>query len=206
MVSELKCIDSGHGYSREINNPSLTRELAAIFKVEKPRCLVGIPTMDPAGDKYRKRNENGDEVGWFRHAERYCRFLQPGRTYYSALISRPDCGAWMRTPEYCRALQSIWHGKRVAVIGSEGESNKMLKAVRLTNEDVAYIECPFRQAYAAIDDLERQALESGRELIVISAGVTATCLAYRLADRVQAVDIGSVGGFILRMMGAEKWH
>lgn len=203
---ELKCMDKTDGYVREPHNPSLSKELRRALTVTIDRHIVGVPTMDVKGSKYRSiEPTTGKAVGWFRHKERFNRFLDHDREYYSAFISRPDCGKWMLNVDYAKALQSIWIGKQVAVIGSESD-NKMYKAVKFTNDDALFIECPFREAYSQIDRLEQAALDSGREMILISAGVTATVLAYRLAPKVQAIDIGSVGGFLCKMLGAEKWH
>lgn len=199
---ELKVMD-GHGYSREPENPKLSKEIRLVASKPSQRCLVGIPTMDPKGSKYRTISEDGTPVGWFRHKERFCKFLSPDVEYYSALITRPDCGEWMLTVEYAKEIQSIWLGKRVAVIGSA--DNKIHKAVEMTQPAI-HIECPYREAYREIDNLEAAALAVDVDIVLICAGVTATCLANRLSPRVQAVDLGSVGGFMCKMLGAEKWN
>ncbi len=196
---------SGSSYAREHANPVLAKELRTVLTRPNPMCLVGIPTMDPKGSKYRSFNDEGKEVGWARHKERYAKLFNPDIEYWSAFISRPDCGEWMMNKEYARAVQSVWLGKKVAVIGSceGGAINKMWKAVSLTQEAV-FIECPFRGAYAEIKNLEKSALASGCDMIVISAGVTATCLANRLSTRVQALDMGSIGGFLLNQLAGEN--
>lgn len=186
----------GGNQIRENANPVLAKELRGVVGGRnKEHCLIGIPTMDPRGSKYKTiEPKTGKAVGWFRHKERFCKHLSPDVEYWSALITRPDCGHWMMSPQYAKAVQSVWLGKKVAVIASEG--SKVLKAVLFTQEALS-IPCPPRLAYAEIDSLEQKALKSGCELILISAGVTATCLANRLSPRVQAVDIGSIGGFLI---------
>jgi hypothetical protein len=199
---------SGSSYCREAANPALAKELRTVLTKPNPKTLVGIPTMDPKGSRYRVVDPlTKKAVGWHRHKERYAQSLNPQIQYYSAFITRPDCGEWMLNVDYAKAFQSIWLGKKVAVIGSdeEGRGNKMLKAVQLTQEAI-FIECPFRGAYAVIKDLEKKSLESGADMILISAGVTATCLANRLSPKIQAVDVGSIGGFLCKMLGGEKWH
>ena len=201
-------IMEGSSYCREHANPVLAKELRTVLQRPNPTCLVGIPTMDPRGSKYRTvEPSNGKVVGWHRHRERYARLLNPDVEYWSAFISRPDCGEWMLNIDYARAVQSLWLGRKTAVIGSkeEGRENKLWKAVSLSQE-VEFIECQFRDAYATIKDLERAALKSEADLILISAGVTATCLANRLAPKKQALDLGSIGGFLCKMLGGEKWH
>lgn len=187
----------GGNQVRESANPVLAKELRQIVAGKnKEHCLIAIPTMDPKGSKYRTiEPSTGKAVGWFRHKERFCKHLSPDVEYWSALITRPDCGSWMLTPDYAKAVQSIWLGKKVAVIASEG--SKVLRAVQFTQEALS-IPCPSRLAYAEINELEQKALRSGCEIVLISAGVTATCLANRLSPRIQAVDIGSIGGFLIR--------
>jgi hypothetical protein len=192
---------NGKGYTREPPNKTLAKELQHVVKSPRPTCLVGIPTMDHKGPRYKHiEPSTGKEVGWFRHKERYCQYLSPDVTYYSSLITRPNCGEWMMTTEYAKLLQSIWLGKKTVLIGSEGQGNKMLGAVRLSQEPV-FIECPWSGAYKVIGDLQKKALSvKGAEIILISAGVTATCLANRIAKFMQAVDIGSIGGFLCTML------
>ena len=195
---ELKMAEGG-AQVRERENPSIAKELRQIIAGRnKEHCLIGIPTMDPKGSKYRHQEPTtGKWHGWHRHKERFCKHLSPDVEYWSAFITRPDCGEWMMNAEYAKAVQSIWLEKNVCVIANneEDRENKILKAVRFTQE-CTYIPCPYRSAYAEIDMLEKEALSSGCELILISAGVTATCLANRLSPKVQAVDIGSIGGFL----------
>lgn len=163
----------------------LSAEMRQVCTTPKSNCLVGIPTMDPKGTRYKN---------WLCHHDRFCRFLG-GIEYYSALVSRADCGAWMESQEYVDQVRKIWLGKSVAVVAQP--DNLMLAAVRKT-QDVTLIESPGCDAYSVIDDLERQALASGCDVVLLSCGPTATCLANRLSDRVQGVDLGSIGGLLLR--------
>ena len=190
----------GSGYVRQTPNAALSRELRHVIANPDPKCIVGIPTMDKSGDKYRHTEPtSGKEHGWHRHKGRFCKYLSPSIQYYSSLITRPDCGEWMRNKEYARLIQTIWLDKKVAVVGSQYRGhNKILAAVNLTQE-AQFIEAPYKNAYAVIDELESQSLNSGCEMILLSVGVTATCLANRLSSKVQAVDIGSIGGFLLKM-------
>ena len=93
----------------------------------------------------------------------------------------------------------------MAFIGSEIGRNKLEKVIRLTSP-VVPIECPFREAYGVIDDLQKRALDADVDMVVISAGVTATCLAARLSPHIQAIDLGSIGGFMAKMLHNEPIH
>jgi len=191
---EMAVMDGG-STSRQNHSEALAKEMRNIITKPHKQCIVGIPTMNPKGSKYRNiEPSNGKPVGWFRHKERYCRLLSDKVEYYSAFISRPDCGEWMMNVEYAKLVQSLWLGRKVLVIGPP--DNKISLAVKIT-QDCDFIECKKTQAYAQIDKLEKQALQSDADLILITAGMLATCLAHRLSPHKQAIDIGSIGGFML---------
>lgn len=194
---EFKVMDGG-STTRQAFSDALGKEMRRICTEPSEKCLVGIPTMDPKGSKYSKiEPTTGMQVGWLRQIPRFSRFLSAKMEYWSALISRPDCGEWMMNKEYAELYQSMWLGRKVCVIGPPG--NKIYKTVQLTQEAVS-IDCLVTQAYAEIDHYEKQALASGCDLILISGGMMATCLAHRLSPKVQAVDVGSIGGFLLHML------
>jgi hypothetical protein len=188
---ELKILD-GRGYSREPTNARLTEEMLELVADPAPDCLIGIPTMDPAGPKY---------TNWLRHRPRFCRYFSEddGRRYYSAFITRPDSAADpLESREYVGLLSSLWAGRSGVVVMSEPTS-KLLACVRATAAEVTHIECPSRGAYSVIRELEAAIVAVRPSIALLSCGPTATCLANRLARRgVQAVDLGSVGGLLLR--------
>jgi hypothetical protein len=187
---ELKMLD-GRGYIREPANDKLTAELREV--AAKPNCLIGIPTMDPAGPKF----EN-----WQRHEKRFLRYFRrhDGRRYYSAFITRPDSAAEnIESAEYFDLLSKLWSGKD-AVVLSEA-SSKVLTCVK-SMATVVHIECPRHRAYSLIDDFERAIVHIKPSIALLSCGPTATCLAHRLAGQgIQAIDIGSVGGMLARLQG-----
>lgn len=187
---ELKVLD-GHGYTRELKpNADLTAELRAIAAHPHEKCLVAIPTMDPRGTKYDN---------WKRHKLRFMKYFRTelGIKYYSSLMTRPDCGEWLETKAYYEAVIKIWDGKKRICVVSEPES-KLLAHVR-SNNTVTHVECPMYNAYSQIDRMEKEVIEAEPDIVLLSVGVTATCLAHRLCKRgIQAVDLGSIGGFLLR--------
>lgn len=192
---EIKALEKGV-YTRElVKNSDLQRELRDTLHRPHKNCLLGIPTMDPKGDKI---------VSWLRSRDRYLKHFTGG-PYYSAFITRPDCGTkWMETHDYYKAVVKIWEGKNPVAMVAEKVS-KLAMAVKLTNT-VIHIPCPMYGAYAVIDQLEKRVVDSKCAIALLSCGVTATCLANRLSKRgIQAIDIGSIGGFLLRWRtGAPK--
>ncbi len=187
---ELKVLD-GKGYTRERQAvPALTEELRSIIRNPPPNCLIGILTMDPKGDKYE---------GLVRHTARFCKYVSDddGNKYYSSLITRPDAGHWMETYEYYLEVIKIWQEKGLVAVVSEPDS-KLLTHVRMTHQ-VAHVECPMYEAYSQIDSMFEKVVAAKPDIALLSVGVTATALAARLARAgIQAVDLGSIGGFLMR--------
>jgi len=189
------------GYRREPGSEKLALELRSILHSPHHDCLVAIPTMDPAGPKYD---------GWIRHRDRFGKLLRNPKSqilhspfsilnYYSAFITRPDSAPWINNFEYAQNFEQLWRQKRVAVLCEDG--NSILKAVQLSAKKLEHVECPHREAYAQIDELEAALLHGKPEVAILSCGPTATCLANRLAAKgIHSVDIGSAGGFVLKLL------
>ena len=188
---EMALLEDGKSVRRMRWEPdvALTEELRQIIANPHPKCLIGIPTMDPKGTKYER---------WKRHKVRFQQWYRSGVTYYSAFISRPDCGtAWMENAEYANAVRSIWRGKRIALV-SESYS-KILTDMKRTGEDVEHIDCPMYDAHKHRDEYEQAILKVKPEIAILSLGAAATILANRMAGHgIHTVDMGSVGGFLQR--------
>lgn len=186
---ELKMV-YGMGYSREMGNPIIADELAAILLTPYDKCLPAIPTMDAHGPKF---------WNWTRHLDRFADVLDHERVYYSAFVSRPDSAPWINTAEFAELVASVWAGKRAAVVCERKGS--MFSTVRMQARQAIHIECQRIGAYRYIDELEAAVVESKPGVAILSAGPTATCLANRLAARgIHAVDLGSGGGFLGRLL------
>lgn len=186
---ELKMCQ-GYGYCREPGSPELASELTGVLVNSNARCLVGIPTYDKSGPKYQN---------WLRHKERFESVLAHGKPYYSAFVSRPDSAPWIDCAEYGELVESVWLDKKAAVICEPDGS--MIKTVRLRAAQAKHIKCPRHRAYAQISNLFDRVMDYGPDVVIMSAGPTATCLADRFARvSVHAVDMGSSGGFLGRLL------
>lgn len=191
---EFKMID-GAGYVREPPNKKLAHEMRQILRNPPKNLLRGIPTMDPKGAKYGT---------WKKHRERFERLLRRSKgPFYSAFISRPDSAPWIRTPEFAEEFVRVWREKTVAYL-CEPESKTRTLMLRTAPEGQAlHIECPSHEAYAHIDEYERRIVEWKPQVAILSCGMTATCLAARLARRgIQAIDFGSGGKYLLELLNA----
>ena len=185
---EFKMAD-GKGYVREDPNPRIARELSSILVAPSETCLVGIPTMDKSGPKFSS---------WARHEKRFAGMLSESMTYYSAFISRPDSAPWIMVREFAELMQELWAGKKAVVICEP--DNSLLRVVGKAARKVEHIECPSSGSYAHIADFRKAVLKAKPDIALLSVGPTATCLAHRLSNRVQAIDLGSAGGFLRKLL------
>lgn len=189
---EFKMID-GAGYTREPPNKKLAHELRSILRKPPKRLLRAIPTMDPRGAKF---------ATWRKHINRFERILGGTKgPFYSAFISRPDSAQWIRTREFAEEFANVWRDKYVTVLCEK--DSKALTLMQRTAGIYSHIECPSHKAYAQIDDFEREIVRQKLDIAILSCGMTATCLAARLARHgIQAIDFGSGGKYLLECMDA----
>jgi hypothetical protein len=188
---EMKLITGG-AQIREPANPMLAAELRSVLTLPPPGLIVGIPTMNQQGPKYKS---------WQRHADRMAKLVAPNVPYYSAFISRPDSAPWIFTRAYAEQMVDLWKDKKTTLV-SETTSKIFTLVVGTCEKEVTHIPCPHRETYAQIDKIMNDIVVSKPEVVVLSAGPAATCMAARLsALGIQALDVGSMGGFILKALG-----
>jgi hypothetical protein len=190
---------AGYAQTREPINPALGKELRRVCSgmadsVAKGQCLVGIPTMDQKGAKF---------LNWLKTETRFKLYLAPGVPYVSAFISRPDSAPWIRSKNYAEHVVALWKNKHAILIAEDGTAIHRL--IESTATSMTLIECKHREAYSEIDMLEADALAAAKKaggdcIVILSCGPTASCLAPRLAPKIQAIDLGSAGGFLLKML------
>jgi len=169
--------------------PGLAEELRTVIQSNRKECIVGIPYVDSRMPPEKQRS-------WEHYLPRFAPFLNKKATYYSAFITRPDSAPWIGTAAYFDKVQSLWKDKEVALVWGGYRSLypdflRKTGAARVHSVIVSY-----EDAYSQIDDIERRVLATGARRVLLCAGPTATCLAYRLALRgVHAVDLGHIGLF-----------
>lgn len=179
----------GGGCVSQIADPDLRAELRSIIRNKDSHCLVGIPTFDPKGPKFGN---------WKKYIARFEKFTRTGKQYHSAFVSRPDSAPWINTAEYFDAVESLWRDQVVVLVHCGERSLNpeiMSSAKRLIS-----VTCPRRDAYSQIWQLRNAvttlvATEKA-DRVILCAGATATCLAYRLsALGIHAIDLGHIGSF-----------
>lgn len=189
---ELK-MTFGQSYVRQKGSLKIATELFNVMNHPVSGCLVGIPTMDPRGPKYQN---------WTRHRERFERVIQREGPFYSAFVTRPDSAPWIETQEYLDLVLSVWRDKRAAIVCEP--TNKLLNVLKATAAALEHVVCPSHETYPLIGQIERKLLDMRPQIVVLCCGVTATCLANRLAGHgIHTLDFGSAGGMMARLCEAQ---
>lgn len=180
----------GKGIGFQPHDQELADRMAQILRAkDSDRMLVGLSEWIFYSDfgqypEYRVRN-----------LRKILDLLLPGKTYYSADISR----FYKSTPDghearnQIRLLKQIWDNRNVTLI--EGEKSRMGVGNDLFDnaKRICRILCPAVNAFSSYHDIYRTALERipKDDLVLIALGPTATVLAYDLFHAgYQAVDIG----------------
>lgn len=184
----------GRENTTHARNPILTEEFRRILIDPLPGLLVAIPTLG--------NREIWNYANWARSIERYMTVLDPSITYGSAFVGRPKTAPWTADPKHLRRYRSVWHGRRVVAVGSEG--NHLRKLVSATSASYAEVTCPALEAYSEADRIIEACLDADADLAVLAAGPAATAIAARLCSRgLQAIDLGRGAGAILKTVGPE---
>ena len=189
VTAKLKVME-GKAIAREpIPNPALARELRRIAQRPNRNCLIGIPTLDPAGPHfenfllYRARllkyfnSRTGHQVRLLAH--------------HAARLRPVDRDAGVRRcagRHLGQEARSSWWWRSSAA--------SLLQYVRMTHPTPPlHVVCPRHGAYGEIDRLERQVLALMPDIVLLSCGPTATVLAHRLC----------VAGLQAHRLGQRRW-
>lgn len=190
---ELRLCVGGDAKAQRVRDPKLVDELRTILKVVVPNLIVCIPDFN-RGPRIR---------AWRQYLDppKYAALYSPMMTYGSAFVSRPDSAPWIDTPDYWKAVRSIWLGKAVVLVA--GALDKSLDPQSLLASgarEVGLIEAPRENAYREIDRIERMLDPVPPSVpVLICLGPTATVLAWRLAKKGKhALDLGHIGMFMKR--------
>jgi hypothetical protein len=198
---EFKLI-AGFDQMREPRNKKLGRELKDVLQNQREKLLVGIPTLDPKGPKY---------LNWrYRAAQRFGRYVAPGvnngMRYFSAFITRPDSAPWIYSREYAEHFVRLWKDKFPILVSEPDTAIYRLLERTASAGTFGFVACPHSETYKELDDIEhrvrqRAGAETQRACVaLLSCGPAATCLSARLSGTMQAIDVGSAGGFLLRLL------
>lgn len=183
----------------QVRDPGLAQELKLILggtiNKHATNFIVGIPNLDARSPKILNWKK---QAGYFEElvVERPPKHF----IYGSSFITRPDSAPWIDTKEYFDAVESLWRGQNVILVGNGKRSLTKEFLEETGARGVAWVECPYRDAYASAGSLYLQILNLSRHAsikrVLLCCGPTATILADKLAGAgLHAIDLGHIGMF-----------
>ncbi len=192
----------------QIKNPALAAELKLILggtlHKHASNFIVGIPRLDSRSPKF----EN-----WKKQA-RYFQELVVERPpkhfiYGSSFITRPDSAPGINTKDYFDAVESLWRGQTVILVGNGKRSLTKQFLEETGAKGVGWIECPYRDAYASAGSIYKSVTQLAQacsiKRVLLCCGPTATILADKLAGAgLHAIDLGHIGMFWRRYLDTKN--
>lgn len=186
---------SGNDTQFQSYNPVIAKKLRDILLSNQLGHIVCIP--HPWRD-FKHLKFRAIEY-WGAYLDRALRtqvlpFIKIDKQYYDSYFTRfyIDWQADKIARETIPLLKSIWDGRDICIV--EGEHTKMGVGNDLFNnvKSISRILCPSRNAFDVYDSiLYRALLLPKTTLVLVSLGMTATCLAYDLSiNGFQAIDAG----------------
>lgn len=190
---ELKLIRGEQTWFQD-SHPVLRQKLQEILKNQQENLLVCVPNIFGPLTTYTDENSRYWQLHISRNRRDWYRYMNMGRTYYDAFISR----CYMpyrdksRTVYIFNLWKELWNGRHILVIEGEktrlGVGNDLLSGAL----SVKRILCPNTQAFDYYDKLLYEAQRYDcNHLVLLALGPTATVLAANLCNLgYQAIDIG----------------
>ena len=181
----------GKGLGFQEYDQNLADRMKAVLHSTDDKMLVGISEWIFYSDfgmypEYRVQNMRN-----------ILKLLTPGKTYYSADISRfyKSTADGHEALNQIRLLKKIWDGRDVTIV--EGEKSRLGIGNDLFDnvKRIKRILCPAEHAFSHYQEIYQTAKENipKDDLVLIALGPTATALSYDLfLAGYQALDIGHV--------------
>lgn len=181
----------------------LSLRLQKILRYESDNCLVAIPRIQD------KTALNPEKHPFWAPYEKppYVDFYNRTLTYGSAFITRPDSIPAINTKEYFKHIQQLWNGRDVILINGTNRPFDKHPTFLTNAASVARWDCPSQNAWAVYKRIFKNCTEESKDtLFILSAGPTATVLAYDLSEAgYQALDLGHIGMYYNRFMTGHEF-
>ena len=186
---------AGKGNSFQEPNQVLSKRLREILISNQPNHIVCLPITMKTVDYCTKEAANFWRKFFINNGEDWLNMCDKNKEYYDTQISRfymDYKNKTNRAPFIC-LLKKVWEKKDIVII--EGEKTRMGIGNDLFNNSlsISRILTPAENAYDKYDKILNTIIEKTPKtsLILLAVGMTATVLAYDLANKgYQAIDIG----------------
>lgn len=189
----------------------LAARLKEVIHSDEKGILIAIADNFGNLDKYTEKSADGiRQYLCDGTREAVMGFLDDGKVYYDAYVSRPYIIYKDKTyaAQIFSLFKKIWRDRDIVIV--EGENSRLGIGNDLFSEvkSIRRILCPARNAFMHYDEILKNVLEEARQgdLVLISLGPTATVLAYDVARTgIQALDIGQIDNeYEWYLMGTAK--
>lgn len=182
----------GSSIKSQASSVSLATRFNEIMRHDQSDYLVGIPRIVKGSPK---------ESYWASFMPVQEEFLTAGRTYASALVTRPDSAPWIDNDEYWQKVMDLWRKKHVALIWG-GSRKSLTPSMMFGCKKLDVIHAPSHHAWSHRKDImaELSALRPAPEVVIICLGPTATGLVPEIVKLgMQALDLGHIGAWMRRL-------
>ena len=178
-------------------NPALTKKMEEVLTVPISKHLVCIPYFMRNRSPYRFHTRFFVQGFLLKHFNKDVRpFLRTDYQYGDSQFTRfyMMMEDKSKTAEIVEKIKSLWDKRDILIV--EGENGRLGVGNDLLDntKSIKRIIAPSKNAFSLYEEILDAAREHGKNrLILISLGMTATCLAYDLAkEGFWAIDIGQV--------------
>lgn len=184
----------GHAIKSQPAWLDLQLRLVEVLRAQVDGLLIGVPWYDDAaladmGDRERA-------AFWHLNRRRLIGLWDPGHTYHSAFISRPDALTENEFSGLYTLWEDLWRGRDVVLVGNASATLARKTPLAQCARSITKVEVPQRDAWRDYDRIIASCLGHDRaSLFLVAAGAAATVIAHdlHLAGR-QAIDCGHLGG------------
>lgn len=193
---ELRVVEGG-GTKTQSGDPELTRRMREILRSPDPSlmvCILDLWSDYEVGCEWASREKTTARFGNEAWVKRY---LQPGKVYGCASITRLCAWALGDHTEYWAKVKGIWNGRPVLLVtgskkGKSAELGLLDNAEKVETWDLAQKTDCWSRYPKILAECERWAKkQAGDPLVYAALGCTATVLAADLSARgIQCIDMG----------------
>lgn len=202
---EFKIVE-GHGTRTQPGSPDLTKRMRRVLRSADPRLMVCILDLwgdHKVADVWPSREKTTARFGCKEFVEKY---LEPGRTWGCAAVSRLCEWALSDHDAYWAKVRQIWHDRPVYCIsgskkGLSAAGGLLSNASKVDTWDLAQkVDCWSRYAEILAGCEAWATKQTGDPLVYAACGATATILAQDLCTRgVQCFDGGHMAQAFARV-------
>lgn len=177
-------------------NPELIQKLQNILKNDSDNVLVCVSNIFGSLDCYPDSVKKTFRYHMQRFRKTSEKYLNFERLYGDALITRFHSVYKNQelSSKYFNQIKQIWDNRDIVIIEGNGTQMGVGNDLFANANNIERIICPAENSYSKYQEIYNTAIKQSKEkLILIALGMTATVLAYELAQLgYQAIDIGHI--------------